>query len=230
MERETFGKVLANRLSRMVLACAGLMLFAFGGYLQLQANIGLASWSSLNQGLALRFPISYGTASILVSVAVIVVDLLMKEPIGLGTILDAFLVGWGTDLFLRMGFPMLEDTMALQLLLLFLGMVILCMGQYLYMRAGLSCGPRDALMVGLGKRFPKLSIGAMNIIITVVVLLCAMALGSRVGVGTVVCIFGSGAVMDAVFKLLRFEPRSVEHEGLMQTFRALISAIGDKRE
>ncbi len=31
MERETFGKVLANRLSRMVLACAGLMLFAFGG-------------------------------------------------------------------------------------------------------------------------------------------------------------------------------------------------------
>ena len=78
----------------------------------------------MNQGLALRFPISYGTASILVSVAVIVVDLLMKEPIGLGTILDAFLVGWGTDLFLRMGFPMLEDTMALQLLLLFLGMVI----------------------------------------------------------------------------------------------------------
>ena len=54
----------------------------------------------MNQGLALRFPISYGTASILVSVAVIVVDLLMKEPIGLGTILDAFLVGWGTDLFL----------------------------------------------------------------------------------------------------------------------------------
>lgn len=124
MERETFGKILANRLSRMVLACAGLMLFAFGGYLQLQANIGLASWSSLNQGLALRFPISYGTASILVSVAVIAVDLLMKEPIGLGTILDAFLVGWGTDLFLRMGFPMLEDAMALQLLLLFLGMVI----------------------------------------------------------------------------------------------------------
>lgn len=85
-------------------------------------------------------------------------------------------------------------------------------------------------MVGLGKRFPKLSIGTINIIITVVVLLCAMALGSQVGVGTVVCIFGSGAVMDAVFKLLRFEPRSVEHEGLMQTFRALISAVGNERE
>ena len=83
---------LLNRTKRSLLASAGLILFAFGFYMQLAANIGLSPWTALNQGLSLHLPITFGQASILVSVVIIISDLLMKEAIGLGTILDALLV------------------------------------------------------------------------------------------------------------------------------------------
>lgn len=219
------GRFCLDLSRRLLVACVGLIVFSFGSYLQLQANIGLSAWSSLNQGLTYHFPLSFGNASILVSVIVVVTDLLLREPIGLGTILDAFLVGWAMDFFLLIGPEPMEGNLVLQLLLLVAGITIMCVGQYMYMLAALSCGPRDALLVALGKRAPKISIGVINILMTAAVLLAALLLGSRAGIGTVICIFGTGTIMDLVFKVLRFEPRSIQHQGLGQTAAAFAAAL-----
>ena len=74
-----------DRLRRCLLASAGLALFALGFYLQLVANVGLSPWHALNDGLTRHLPVTFGQASILVSVIIIASDLLMKESIGLGT-------------------------------------------------------------------------------------------------------------------------------------------------
>ena len=68
-----------NRLRRCLLASVGLLLFALGFYMQLSANVGLSPWTALNQGLSMRLPITFGQASITVSVIIIIADLLMKE-------------------------------------------------------------------------------------------------------------------------------------------------------
>ena len=148
-----------DRLKRSLLASAGLLLFSFGFYLQLAGNVGLSPWPALNQGLSNHLPITFGQASILVSVIIVVLDLLMKETIGLGTILDALLVGWGSDLFIALELIPYQDEFIPGLALLIIGLVAACVGQWLYMLAGLSCGPRDAFLVGLGKKLPKLSSG-----------------------------------------------------------------------
>ena len=67
-----------NRLRRSVIAAIGLLTYAVGIYFQLKADIGVAPWNALNEGLSMKLHITFGTASILVALVVIAVDLLMK--------------------------------------------------------------------------------------------------------------------------------------------------------
>lgn len=221
----SLGSFLLDRGRRVLLASVGLLLFALGLYLQMQANIGQPPWNALNQGLTLYIPLSFGNVSILVSLTVVACDLLLRESIGLGTILDALLVGWGLDFFLWLDPVPLQTQLIPQLALLLAGLVVVCLSQYLYMKAALSCGPRDALLVALGKRVPRVPIGVVNILLTSAVLLVGFLLGGQVGAGTVITLFGTGIVMEWVFRLLHFEPRNVEHEGLLQTWAAFSAAL-----
>lgn len=222
---ETLQQFLLNRLWRMALATVGLVFFSFGLYLQLVADVGLAPWQVLNEGLFLHLPITFGQTSILISLAVVAADLLLREPIGVGTILDALVVGWATDFFLWLDPVKKPDGFLMAVVLLLLGTVAACVSQYIYMKAALSCGPRDALLVAVGKRLPKIPIGTVNILMTAVVLAAGWILGGTVGVGTLITLFGTGIIMDLVFKVLRFEPRTIVHEGLTQTIAALKAAL-----
>ncbi len=216
---------LLDRIRRSLLASAGLLLFAFGFYLQLAANIGLSPWTALNQGLSNHLPITFGQASIMVSVLIVCLDLLMKETIGIGTILDALLVGWGSDLFIALELVPYQTKFLPGLAILVIGLAISCVGQWLYMLAGLSCGPRDAFLVGLGKRLPRLPIGRVNILLNLMVAVVAFLLGGQIGLGTIIALFGTGIIMDIVFKIVRFEPRNVTHEGLLETISEFMKAL-----
>ncbi|MBQ6856694.1 MAG: hypothetical protein IJO13_06290 [Lachnospiraceae bacterium] len=222
---ETFSKFLLNRLGRSLYAIVGLLIFALGSYFQIQANFGMSPWNSLSQGLSMNYPVTFGTANIIVSFIIIFVDILMKEPIGIGTILNAIVIGAGTDVFLAIGFLPTQTTFIGKLLVLVAGIVITCLGQFVYMKACLSCGPRDSLMVGLGKRFPKVKIGTVNIVLLAMVQIVCLFLGSPVGLGTVICVFCTGTIMNIVFGFLKFNPRELKHEGIPETIAAAKEAL-----
>ena len=213
--------VLLDRGRRVLLAVVGLIVFAFGVYLQLQANIGQAPWNALNQGLSMRLPISYGTACNLVACCIVLLDIVLKEPIGLGMLLDAFVIGWATDAFIALDCVPIPTSLPLQILLQLAGMIVLCVGQLIYMKAALGCGPRDALMIALGKRFHKISVGTVNMCIFVLVLAAAFALGAPIGIGTVMAVALMGPIMDLVFRVAHFDALSVQHENLLQTAKAI---------
>ena len=94
--------VLLDRLKRTLIAAFGLVVFAFGVYLQLQADIGQAPWNALNQGLSMHLPITYGTACNLVGCCIVLLDIALKEPVGIGMLLDATVIGWATDCFIAL--------------------------------------------------------------------------------------------------------------------------------
>lgn len=213
-----------ERTHRICIAAVGLFIYSFGFYLQLRISIGGSPWHALNQGLSQILGITFGQVSILVSIGVVVFDLLMREPIGIGTLLDAFIVGWGTDLFLWLDIIPYQNKLASSLLVLFFSLVISSVGSRIYIGAGLSCGPRDAMIVAIGKRIPNLSIGTTVILVSIVVAVIGWRLGGSVGVGTILNLFGTGIIMDLMYRLLRFEPRNVKQEGLAQTAQAFILA------
>ncbi len=209
-------------IKNMVLAAAGLFIFAIGIYLTIRANIGVAPWDVLNQGLTKRTGFLYGNVMIMVSLTVIILDVLMKEPIGMGMLLDTLVVGKTVDLMNYLDLVKPRQTLWGGVLLLLAGILLLAVGMRIYMALGLGCGPRDTFLVALCKRFPKLSIGALNVIMWATVTIIGWFLGGQVGVGTVISVVAMGPILQTLCTMTHFNAADVVHQNLLKTLKILI--------
>ena len=72
---------------------AGLIVFALGVHFTIYANIGLAPWDCLGMGISYHTPLNYGLSMTIIAVGVLIIDLLLKERIGYGTLIDTFFTG-----------------------------------------------------------------------------------------------------------------------------------------
>ena len=200
----------------------GLLVFSFGVHLTIFANIGLAPWDCLGMGIARHTPLNYGMSMTVMALLILGIDLLLKEKIGYGTVIDALLTGNFVQMFNDLN-PFEENrSMFLGVALMLAGFVFMALGMYIYMRAEQCCGPRDSLLVGLGKRLPRLPIGIVEVLLWAAVLLTGWLLGGPVGIGTLLSTFGAGLVMQLVYSLLRFEPRSLRHQDIVTVTRHLL--------
>ena len=201
----------------------GLLVFSFGVHLTIFANIGLAPWDCLGMGIARHTPLNYGMSMTVMALLILGIDLLLKEKIGYGTVIDALLTGNFVQMFNDLN-PFEENrSTLLGVALMLAGFVFMALGMYIYMRAEQCCGPRDSLLVGLGKRLPRLPIGIVEVLLWAAVLLTGWLLGGPVGIGTLLSTFGAGLVMQLVYSLLRFEPRSLRHQDIVTVTRQLLS-------
>jgi len=161
------------------------------------------------------------------AVIILLIDLLLKERIGYGTVIDALLTGNLVQMFNDLNPLPLNSHTGAGVCIMLVGFVIMAVGMWIYMRACQCCGPRDSLLVGIGKRMPKVPIGFVEIIIWAVVLLAGFLLGGPVGIGTLIATFGAGFIMQIVYSLLRFEPRKLVHRDLKYITGCL---IGNRQE
>ena len=201
----------------------GLLVFAFGVHLTIFANIGLAPWDCLGMGIAYHTPLNYGLSMTIIAVTVLIIDIILKEKIGYGTIIDALLTGNFVQLFNSLNPLTLNSSLWLGIVIMSVGFVFMALGMAIYMKSEQCCGPRDALLVGLGKRMPKIPIGIVEVALWAVVLLIGWLLGGPVGIGTVISTFGAGLVMQLVYSLIHFEPRKLEHRGVFEITKELVS-------
>ena len=203
----------------------GALVSSVGIVLMLQANVGLEPWSVLQEGLSKTIGITYGTASMFVGAAVVAVAVLCGESIGLGTILNILLCAVFIDGIQALGWVPLVDSLWAGVLLLLLGLEILVVGTWLYMRTALGSGPRDALMVALARKTGR-SVGVCRAVVDVTVIVLGWLLGGRVGVGAVISAVGLGTLFNLNFALLRFRASELHQENLLETWRALRRAAG----
>lgn len=205
---------------------AGLLVFAFGVHLTIYANIGLAPWDCLGMGIARHTPLNYGLSMTSIALVVLLIDFFLKERIGYGTIIDALLTGNFVQIFNTIN-PFPENhNMWLGIAVMLVGFVFMALGMWIYMSAEQCCGPRDALLVGLGKRMPKIPIGIVEIILWSGVLLIGFLLGGPVGIGTLLSTFGAGLVMQFVYNLIRFEPRKLVHKDVIEVTKQYLHKEG----
>ena len=67
----------------------------------------------------------------------------------------------------------------------------------------------------------KIPIGVVNMIMFAVVVLVTLMLRGPIGIGTLLAVALQGPIMQLVFHITHFEPRDVEQESLIETFRKL---------
>lgn len=180
---------LIRRLPRLVF---GLVIFGTGAAMMVLSDLGLSPWEVMAQGISFETGIPIGTVGILIGIVVLLLWIPLKEKLGIGTILNVFVIGIVIDLTLWLAPESVED-MTVRWLLLLGGILLVGIGSGFYIGAGLGPGPRDGLMTGIARR--GVNIGLARFGIEISVLVVGWLLGGTVGVGTVLFAFGMGPLI-----------------------------------
>ena len=204
-----------------LIAFVSLFVNGFGVYLTIHASIGAGPWDVLNLGLSKTFGIIYGNASIAVSLTILLIDILMKEPIGIAMIIDALTVGKAVDFFNWIDVVPIPKTLVGSVVMMFIGLVVIAYTQFTYMYASLGCGPRDTLIVGLKKRTKRIPIGVISITVLSLATFVGYLLGGQVGIGTLICAFCAGPIMQFAFESVKFDAAGIRHQNIKESLIAI---------
>jgi uncharacterized membrane protein YczE len=179
---------------------AALVLYGWGDLLTVRANIGLGPWDVLHQAVSIHTGLRFGVAVVVVSFAVLVLAALLGERPGIGTALNALIVGSSFDVFDRLGLAPHLHGGASGLALDLFGIAVIGLASALYIGASFGAGPRDSLMLAIVRRGPRISLASWAIQISA--LTTGYAFGGSVGIGTVLFALGLGPCIEGAYWVL----------------------------
>lgn len=188
-----------HRPRRLIQLYVGLALYGFSMALMLRADLGLDPWDAFHQGIASHVPWSFGTVTIVVGAAVLLLWIPLRQRPGLGTISNVVVIGLAVDasLWLLPTMTWLPGRWTF----LIAGILLNGVAGGCYIGAGLGPGPRDGLMTGLVAKTG----GSVRVIRTGIelgVLAIGWLLGGTVGLGTVLYALSIGPVVHVTLPLL----------------------------
>ena len=180
---------LKPKISTLFFLCFGLILFGLGEGLLIVSAAGASPWSVLAQGIYLNVGFSIGLITILISIVVLLFWFPLNQKPGIGTILNALIIGLMIDICIK--FVPTPENYISQLFLALMAVLTVGLGGGIYLVANLGPGPRDGLMIGLQKK-TNLPIAAVRAFLEITVMSIGWYLGGTVGVGTLLFAFGIG--------------------------------------
>ena len=185
--------------ARFARLMSGLVVFGIGEALLLASELGNSPWTVFAQGLGEQLDIAVGTATVITSFGILLLWIPLRQAPGLGTIMNALVIGPVIDLTLLV-LPG-DLPLAVRIGLIPAGIGLVGLGSGLYLTNFLGPGPRDGLMTGL-HRVTGLSLRVVRAAIEVTAVAVGFVLGGTVGIGTVAFALAIGPTVQAgVFAL-----------------------------
>lgn len=175
----TLPPLFTRRLAKLLV---GLFLFGIGTSLMVRANLGLAPWDVLAQGVARTTGWSFGLVIVLTGLAVLLLWWPLRQKPGLGTLLNALLIGPSAQLGLWL-LPEF-DILWQQVAVFTAGLLLLSLATGLYIGGRFGAGPRDGLMIGLHRRLGW-PIWLARTLVEGSALVVGWLLGGTAGIGTI---------------------------------------------
>lgn len=190
---------------RFIRLVVGLYIYGWGIAMMVHAELGIAPWDVFAQGISRQTNLSFGISTVVVSMLVLLAWIPLKIKPGLGTIMNAVLIGVFADL----AAPFLPElTEYWQQMAMFLaGMVIVAFSTGLYISSNFGAGPRDGLMVGtqklVGKPFWMIRTSYEATVLTV-----GFLMGGQVREGTLIFALCIGYMMQLSLQLFGMQPKT----------------------
>lgn len=182
----------------------GLYLVGLGLAMMIHTGLGVPPWDVLTQGLQHQTGLSFGVAATIISGAVLLLWIPIRQKPGIGTLINAMAIGPFADL----NRPLMPELAGIgwNILWLVLGLIVISMGSGLYISAHLGGGPRDGLMVGL-TRVTGWPFWLVRTLGEALVLITGWALGGTAGLGTALFAVGIGYMLQIWMKVFGFDPK-----------------------
>lgn len=186
------------RFARLV---TGLWIFGTGEALIIAAGLGNSPWTVLAQGVARQTPLAIGAATVAISFAVLLLWVPLRQRPGLGTVMNAILIGIAIDVALLVLPEPRAMALEVRAALLATGIVVVAIGSGLYLTCRLGPGPRDGLMTGLSRRTGR-SLRLWRTVVEASALIGGVVLGGVAGIGTVAFALLIGPAVQAAVQRL----------------------------
>lgn len=190
------------RLLRLLL---GLAIFGAGEALLVASDLGNSPWTVLAEGLGEHTAIGVGAATVVLSVVVLLLWLPLRQRPGLGTVLNALLVGVALGVVLDL--VATPGDLVWRYAYVLGGIALVGLGSGLYLGTRLGAGPRDGLMLGLHQR-TGVSIRLARTGLEVTVVVAGVLLGGTAGIGTLAFALLVGPAVQASMAVLGDDPAS----------------------
>lgn len=193
-------RLATQRYSQLLI---GLVLYGIGIGMILRAGLGVAPWDVLSQGIDVHTGWGFGVITVLLSGIVLLLWIPIRQRPGIGTVLNALIVGPAAELGLWLIPTGLE--LWLRIVLLSGGILTIAVATGLYIGADRGPGPRDGLMTGLVAR-TGLPIWLIRTGLEGTVLLIGWLLGGSVGIGTLAFALLIGPLCGLAIPLFALPP------------------------
>jgi uncharacterized membrane protein YczE len=178
--------------------------------MMLRASFGVDPWTVFAEGFHVTWGFGIGWVIVVSGLAVLLIWIPLRQKPGIGTILNALLVGPAMEVGLA-----LIDTPETVLQRVFLyagGLLMMGIASGLYIGARFGPGPRDGLMVGFNARFGY-PMWAVRTVVEVTVLLIGWSLGGSFGVGTIIFALAIGPLAQRAIRVFRVRDYSANATG-----------------
>jgi uncharacterized membrane protein YczE len=182
----------------------GFFLFGVSINMTVQANLGLGPWDVLHMALTYHLPITFGEASIAVAFVVVLLDVVLRETLGWGSLANVVFIGVWIDI-LRPFVPPTPSFIWIQLAYLLLGTLVMGFATAIYIGVDAGAGPRDSLMLALS-RVSGTSVRVARTIVEVSAVGVGWLLGGPAWIGTLIFAITIGPAVQLAFKLLKIHP------------------------
>lgn len=166
---------------RWVQLLLGLFFYGIAISLMLRAAIGISPWDVLAQGISIHTGIPFGFVTNIIGGVVLLLWIPIRQRLGVGTVLNALLVGPSAEVGLWL-IPA-QTELWVRVPMFVAGLLLLAIATGMYIGARFGPGPRDGLMTGINRKF-GVRIWIVRTSIEVVVLIIGWVLGGDVGFGT----------------------------------------------
>lgn len=176
----------------------GLMISSLGTSLFYSADLGSSAMATFCDGLHLLINTSYGNANTIANAVLLVVLLIMdRKYIGIGTILCVFTIGPWVNLFMSILSPLAfeQTNMVIRILLTIAGASLMGVGLGIYMAVNRGFGALEGIVKYLCKKF-RFEVKTVKIFQDAILVIGGILLGAQWGIGTIVGIFLCGPVLQ----------------------------------
>jgi len=190
----------------------------------INANVGYAPWDILSQGLNNTLGITMGQANIYAGFVIIIIDTLLGQAVGWGTIANMFIIGRFMDILMLNNLIPSFAGFVPSVMMLLLGVLVSGYASWIYISVGLGAGPRDGLMVALTRKTGK-SVRVVKSLTEILVVGVGYLLGGKFGIGTIILALFGGPIYQFSYKTVNFDVKSVKHRFIQDDIKYLKEKI-----
>lgn len=187
---------MSEKTRRIVMTIFGVLIAGFSVGMFNFSAFGMDPFQVLAHGVWMHLPLGYGTFyAILNLIMLIFIFLIDRKKIGLGTVINIFLLGYVVQFSSWLFTTWIPSpSLTVKIIFLAIGIIVMCFGSSLYFIGDMGVSTYDAVALILSDkkvaRFQYCRIGS-----DIVCSICGYFLGATLGIGTIITAFFMGPLI-----------------------------------